>query len=372
VSSFPFATLEAFTRSEVDAAARLRRIAARYVRLADVAAALSEIVSSRVEILVRRVSASTERSAASAMVGVVLAAPDEAAFASRHVLVEVDAALAATLVARTIRQPSPRIVDASRASSPLLAGAIGGVLLTALRRAHAGLALTIVGAGPSGTWSRDGTPWRTLTAWLTVIVGDDAYDARATVCSEAAISPLSALSAESLARLGDVVLGIPLVVGTVLAARSELRGLERGDALVFRSSTLANAPGGALLGRVALVAPTSESALPCDLADGGGLVIRGPVERHAWDSPEVASMSSEPTTIEVLEDVPVVVRVELGVVEMKAREWAALAPGDVVALGRKVGEPAVLRAGGVEIARGELVVVDGEYGVKILAVGGAA
>ena len=73
------------------------------------------------------------------------------------------------------------------------------------------------------------------------------------------------------------------------------------------------------------------------------------------------------TTLEVLEDAPVVVRVELGSVEMKAREWAELAPGDVVALGRRVGDPAILRVGGVELAHGELVQVDGEYGVRIVS-----
>ena len=73
------------------------------------------------------------------------------------------------------------------------------------------------------------------------------------------------------------------------------------------------------------------------------------------------------TTIESLEHAPVVVRVELGTVEMKAHEWAELGPGDVIALGRRIGDPAILRVGGVELARGELVQVDGEYGVRILA-----
>ncbi len=74
-------------------------------------------------------------------------------------------------------------------------------------------------------------------------------------------------------------------------------------------------------------------------------------------------------TLEALEDAPVVVRVEIGVVEMKASAWADLAPGDVVTLGRKIGDPVVLRAGGVAVARGELVVVDGECGVRILSAG---
>ena len=73
----------------------------------------------------------------------------------------------------------------------------------------------------------------------------------------------------------------------------------------------------------------------------------------------------ENATLEALEDAPVVVRVELGVVELPAREWAALADGDVLTLGRKLGDLVVLRVGGVEVARGELVQVEGEYGIRI-------
>ena len=73
------------------------------------------------------------------------------------------------------------------------------------------------------------------------------------------------------------------------------------------------------------------------------------------------------TTARVLDDAAVVVRVELGSVEMKAHEWAQLSAGDVITLGRKLGEAAILRVGGVEVARGELVQVDGEYAVRILA-----
>ncbi len=66
-------------------------------------------------------------------------------------------------------------------------------------------------------------------------------------------------------------------------------------------------------------------------------------------------------------DVPVVVRVEIGAAEMRAREWAALGKGDVIALGTRIAEPVVLRVGGIEVARGELVEIDGEVGVRILS-----
>ena len=75
---------------------------------------------------------------------------------------------------------------------------------------------------------------------------------------------------------------------------------------------------------------------------------------------------------QIVGETPVLVRLELGCVEMSAAEWAALRPGDVVQCGRRIEEPVLLRAGGREIARGELVTVDGEIGVRILRVGSAA
>ena len=51
---------------------------------------------------------------------------------------------------------------------------------------------------------------------------------------------------------------------------------------------------------------------------------------------------------------------------MPAREWASLGEGDVVALGRRVGEAVTLRVGGVPVARGDLVEIEGEVGVRIV------
>jgi flagellar motor switch/type III secretory pathway protein FliN len=43
-----------------------------------------------------------------------------------------------------------------------------------------------------------------------------------------------------------------------------------------------------------------------------------------------------------------------------------LAKGDIITLGRRVGEHVVLRVSGVPIARGDLVQIDGEIGVRIV------
>ena len=74
---------------------------------------------------------------------------------------------------------------------------------------------------------------------------------------------------------------------------------------------------------------------------------------------------------QIVGETPLCVRLEVGALEMSAAEWAALRPGDVVQSGRRLDDPVILRAGGREIARGELVDVEGELGVRITQVGSA-
>ena len=68
---------------------------------------------------------------------------------------------------------------------------------------------------------------------------------------------------------------------------------------------------------------------------------------------------------QIVGETPIVVRLEIGSLELTAREWASLVPGDVVQSGRRLDEPVILRVMGRELARGELVEVDGELGVRI-------
>ena len=81
---------------------------------------------------------------------------------------------------------------------------------------------------------------------------------------------------------------------------------------------------------------------------------------------EIESDADAKTMAEAVLDAPVVVRVEMGSVTLTAKEWAGLAAGDVIAMGKRVAEPVVLRVAGVEVARGELVDIEGELGVRIL------
>jgi len=352
---FPYAALEAMSRLDVEANARLRRAARAHVHLDALARELSVIVADRVDVLVRRTRRASEADRpAAGSVGVLLelGSGDTAAL-------EVEGTLAALVTAKALSRPSPRYGDPARAASPALAGAFAAVLVACLRRAHARAAPPrVIDAGPAPAITSEQlrrAPAST-TAELTVLAGPDAFAARVTIGGAALPASTPAFDGAALAGLGDLPLSLSLVAATCLSTTQDLGRLAPGDAFV--------APG-LSLSELALVAPRGERGLRADLAEGGRLVIRGQSD-HPWEEPNVADDASSMTTAEVLEDAPVVVRVELGAVELRAREWAALSPGDVVTLGKKLGEPAVLRVGGVEVARGELVQVDGEYAVRIL------
>ncbi len=69
--------------------------------------------------------------------------------------------------------------------------------------------------------------------------------------------------------------------------------------------------------------------------------------------------------IDMLRDVEMEVTCELGRTRMTVRQLLALAPGDVVELDRLAGSPADLLVNGTLLARGEVVVVDEGFGLRI-------
>lgn len=370
----------------------MRAAMTHLVRPDKIASAASELLGAPTTILESDIRPFSVTEIPADALGVVLS-PAHAAGMSRGVLIDMEPALASTVVTRALRQRAPRVVDASRAPRPQLAGALAAVVHTVARRAHAGEALRVVAAGPAQALARDlaGTHHHSIvTGWFSVIVGDDSFGARVSVpLSEIPAHPERPLSVNTLLALDELPLSIPLVIATCVIGRTELEHLRVGDALMLEGITIS--ANGRVVGEVSLIPARGELGLSGVLEDQNGVLrTDGRVSRHPWDrlvdaalsksepvvpsspdqpesrAPSVAASNANPT-LEVLDDVPIVVRVELGAVEMKAREWAELSAGDVIPLGRKLGDPAILRVSGVEVARGELVQVDGEYGVRILA-----
>ncbi len=83
-----------------------------------------------------------------------------------------------------------------------------------------------------------------------------------------------------------------------------------------------------------------------------------PIDTGGGDSPE----------LERLYDVPVELAVEIGRTFMTIRETLSLGPGSIVSLNRLAGEPVDLLVNGKPIARGEVVVIDEEFGLRVTEV----
>jgi flagellar motor switch protein FliN len=72
--------------------------------------------------------------------------------------------------------------------------------------------------------------------------------------------------------------------------------------------------------------------------------------------------------LERLRDVPVELAVEIGRTHMTIGETLALGPGSIITLNRLAGEPVDLLVNGKPIARGEVVVIDEEFGLRVTEV----
>lgn len=84
--------------------------------------------------------------------------------------------------------------------------------------------------------------------------------------------------------------------------------------------------------------------------------------------PTPAGRTTEPApaqTEHLLRELPVQLTCEIGRVTLSAREVLELRPGAVLPVGRPLAGPVDLTAGGRVLARGELVDVEGEIGVRI-------
>jgi len=106
-------------------------------------------------------------------------------------------------------------------------------------------------------------------------------------------------------------------------------------------------------GEIRAVLALSLSPWPSDAASGG-VARRGP-----------SAVAPIRGGLDMLHDVEMEVSAELGRTRMSVRELLSLSPGAIVELDRAAGSPADLLVNGRLIARGEVVVVDENFGIRI-------
>lgn len=85
------------------------------------------------------------------------------------------------------------------------------------------------------------------------------------------------------------------------------------------------------------------------------------------DYPELGlgASAGHPADLDLLSDVALDVTVQLGQVRLRVRDLLALTEGSVIEMDRAVGAPVDVLANGSLIARGDVVVVGDELGVRI-------
>ncbi len=115
-------------------------------------------------------------------------------------------------------------------------------------------------------------------------------------------------------------------------------------------------------------APTAASAVGMRSDDGSGIaayLVSAASMPQPAPEPDLASTPNGLITLGMLREVPLEVSAELGRARMSVSEILQLNVGSVVELDRTAGSPVDVVVNGSLIARGEVVVIDDEYGVRI-------
>ena len=203
-----------------------------------------------------------------------------------------------------------------------------------------------------------------LSGPIAILVADDLVEA-------ITASPIEALDLAAAVQpaldAAAGVLGGSAQVGRTMTTAAASKLLGSFTLVHLAGSSIAAAllvPDATLVGPPLPAVPAFEAA-PTDassaLDEDGGSAF--PVL-----TPDVSSTA--PTTaplrgIGMLHGVDMEVTVELGRTRMTVRELLALTPGHVLELDRAAGSPADLLVNGRLIARGEVVVVDEDFGLRV-------
>jgi flagellar motor switch protein FliN len=88
-------------------------------------------------------------------------------------------------------------------------------------------------------------------------------------------------------------------------------------------------------------------------------------EQFDQEAQPVGGVGGNASDLRRLSDVPMELSVEIGSTRMTVGETLQLRAGSIVTLDRLAGEPVDLLVNGTPIARGEVVVVDEQFGLRV-------
>lgn len=269
----------------------------------------------------------------------------------------VEAAIrAAGAAGPLLPSPDPLIPGEPVASAATLPLAGGGAVLAKLGHGVAGEICMLVGAELV-----DALAESPLGALDLVPALQSALDAAAAALggrAEAGMSVEPAVALDDAAS--DVQVVVPLMAdgftqaALIVRARQDLINPNKPDrgAGGAGEDTGDPAPGLGTSGATGEVVGVAATGVGAD-GDAGALPAapgRQPARRSGLD---------------LLHDVAMEVTVELGRTRMTVRDLLGLSPGSLIELDRAAGSPADLLVHGTLLARGEIVVIDEEFGLRI-------
>lgn len=346
VQPFPFGALPALARGDLTArqAVRSRLSGCDAKRLAS---AWSDVLGSQLSLSPRGARMRPSTIGTPGDVGILLASGDDLDAA---VLLEMEGALASVAVAAALRGRAPVVYDTTQVPSARVLGAAAAVTLAVVRRVSEE-PVRVLAAGPAHALAADLLRRAgALATWQGSVQIDGArYDVRLS----SAPTELQPRATGSWSTM-HTPLEVPVVVARFAIGAAALAALTLGDALMLPDLRPDNGID------AWLAHGQSEHAVRAVVRDHG-VVYGGEPATLPWTEQTMSESFRES-----LGDVPVVVRVEVGSVQLPASRWAELTAGDTLVLGQRVGAPVTLRVSGVEVAHGELVQVEGELGVRIV------
>jgi flagellar motor switch protein FliN/FliY len=167
-----------------------------------------------------------------------------------------------------------------------------------------------------------------------------------------------------LAAAADAVGGVPTAGVDVLDAGGVAAALANAP----ESGAVRLVHDGDVVGAVVVLQEATRSAAP----DGSGPADAAPAAHEfAPIGRPAAPVATPGRSMDLLGDVEMGVTAELGRTRMLVRDIVALTPGAVIELDRAAGSPVDVLVNGTLIARGEVVVVDEEFGIRITEIVGA-
>lgn len=199
-------------------------------------------------------------------------------------------------------------------------------------------------------------PNSVVDAWL-----DALPESRPAEDLESALTRYADLASEWRAEAGSISLS------------DGLSALREGGILPIDGSPLrgsVESPEGPV--RLVLRDPDGLLTLPAEPDPQSGaarLIVHPPVLRTLLPRESLPMASADPTApVSSASDLPVTLTVELGRLSLPLGRLADLKPGDIVGLSREPGAPVDLTSSGRLVARGELVEIDDELGVRVTRV----